>query len=811
MTKELKFANQVWMKENLCTFEFKNGTPLFFAKNSDQWYNAALNKIPACCFYDFDENNKDKYGLLYNWYAISDPQGLAPEGWRIPSVNDWKALAKTLYNMHGGSKDSFLYGEDYYLQTSALLLQRTDENDFAARRGGRCSNYGDFSEISELAYYWCAHEEDKDYPDSVWLLYLYYEYDHISISQYEWKDFGLSVRCVKDAPVEEIVFQDNADKEYQEVKIDKLLWMTENLSVSRFRNGDEIPEAKTFEEYESAGNRRQPAWCYYDFDSANGEKFGKMYNWFAVNDHRGLAPKGWIIPEEKHWLSFIRHIGIKSAATKLLEKNDEYGFKAKLGGYGNHSSFSGKNHPAYGDFATGWWTSTEMSNLNAFAMMIFSESETVQKHYWDERACLYIRCIKDTLEVKEEEVFSYKPEPFIIEKRKEYSNIKIGDTIWMNENLSQSYFRNGDVIKYAPSRQEWLEACENEEPAWCFYENDPENEKEFGKLYNWYAVNDERGLAPEKWRIINSEDINNLLKLFGGQEASGYKTKSLSENESVRNMKMIPAGYRDDTGHYAGQPYAGFWWVKFVKNEYDNSISQNIAYSEDTLNCGASIESENKAFAFAVRCVMGTEEHLKGIFTFELKDSNSPEVKIGNTIWMSKNLNVSAFRNGDIIKEAKTEEEWIAAAENEEPAWCYYENSHKNGQIYGKLYNAYAVFDKRGLAPKDWEIADENHWLQLIEYLGGGSVACEKLRSETGWLGAEGNNLSGFNALPGGYRMDGVFYGRYSDVWYWTRSEEEEEEELYPIAFNIGLDCTKECFYTREYGLAVRCVKTKKL
>lgn len=75
-------------------------------------------------------------------------------------------------------------------------------------------------------------------------------------------------------------------------------------------------------------------------------------------------------------------------------------------------------------------------------------------------------------------------------------------------------------------------------------------------------------------------------------------------------------------------------------------------------------------------------------------------IKIGKQIWMKENLSVSKFRNGDVIPEAKTNEEWVEAILQKKPAWCYYENQRGNELIYGKLYNVYAVIDSIGLAPE---------------------------------------------------------------------------------------------------------------
>lgn len=77
-----------------------------------------------------------------------------------------------------------------------------------------------------------------------------------------------------------------------------------NLDVTTFRNLEHIMEAKTDEEWIRAGEQGIPAWCYYDNDPANNELFGKLYNWQAVNDKRGLAPEGYRIPtiKELDWL-----------------------------------------------------------------------------------------------------------------------------------------------------------------------------------------------------------------------------------------------------------------------------------------------------------------------------------------------------------------------------------------------------------------------------------------------------------------------------------------------------------------------------
>ena len=106
------------------------------------------------------------------------------------------------------------------------------------------------------------------------------------------------------------------------------------------------------------------------------------------------------------------------------------------------------------------------------------------------------------------------------------------------------------------------------------------------------------------------------------------------------------------------------------------------------------------------------------LFVFVVGIANSQTVTIGNQTWMTKNLDVSTFRNGDTIPEIKNGFEWERAGIEGRPAWCYYENDPKNGTIYGKLYNWYAVNDARGLAPSGYHVPTDAECTILGDFLG---------------------------------------------------------------------------------------------
>lgn len=187
------------------------------------------------------------------------------------------------------------------------------------------------------------------------------------------------------------------------------------------------------------------------------------------------------------------------------------------------------------------------------------------------------------------------------------------------------------------------------------------------------------------------------------------------------------------------------------------------------------------------------------------------EVIIKDQIWMAENLNVSKFRNGDIIPEAKTDEEWNAACAKKQPIWCVYNNDSKNGDQYGKLYNWFAVVDPRGLAPKKWHIPNSIEWNKLFNHLGGTSVAGYALKNSNGWSnynGSSGNgsNSSGFSALPSGLGAGGTFGSIGVTAIYWTSSE-KDNSNAYSVPLDHSDDKTGLLVQDKFMGFSVRCIK----
>lgn len=146
----------------------------------------------------------------------------------------------------------------------------------------------------------------------------------------------------------------NTIQELPSVKIGSQTWTTKNLDVTTFRNGDSIKQITSDMDWIMADANKVPAWCYFEFDEANGKKYGKLYNGHAIADQRGLAPNSWKIPSDTDWKILESLIG-KNANKIKADNNNETGFSAL---YSGSINVNGGFMPEY--FMA--WTSTKSSN-----------------------------------------------------------------------------------------------------------------------------------------------------------------------------------------------------------------------------------------------------------------------------------------------------------------------------------------------------------------------------------------------------------------------------------------------------------------
>lgn len=185
-------------------------------------------------------------------------------------------------------------------------------------------------------------------------------------------------------------------------------------------------------------------------------------------------------------------------------------------------------------------------------------------------------------------------------------------------------------------------------------------------------------------------------------------------------------------------------------------------------------------------------------------------IQIGNQVWMAENLKTTKYNDGTIIPNVVSGD-WYTIKSG---AWCYYDNESIHNNIYGKLYNWYAV--KNGiLCPKGWHIPTDEEWTTLANYLGGELVAGGKMRSVgNSWASSssEATNESGFSGLPGGFH--GYRVGAFDNiggVGYWWSSTEAglDNHAWFRRLGGSGLERYYYTYYNwgMNDGFSCRCVK----
>ena len=186
-----------------------------------------------------------------------------------------------------------------------------------------------------------------------------------------------------------------------------------------------------------------------------------------------------------------------------------------------------------------------------------------------------------------------------------YSTVTIGTQVWMAENLKVTHYRNGDPIAKVTDDTEWSTLTTG---AYGNYNHDDGNADIYGSLYNWYAVNDSRSIAPDGWHVPSDAEWQTLVGYLGGYAVAGGKMKETgtthwnSPNTGATNesgFSAIPGGYRDGHEGYCSDigSHADFWSV----TEYDSNCAWYRALSYDCPDVGNNYD--NKRSGFSVRLV----------------------------------------------------------------------------------------------------------------------------------------------------------------------------------------------------------------
>jgi len=313
---------------------------------------------------------------------------------------------------------------------------------------------------------------------------------------------------------------------------------------------------------------------------------------------------------------------------------------------------------------------------------------------------------------------------------KTYKTVKIGEQVWMAENLNYKADGYGDEC----------------------YDAEESNCKKYGRLYDWETA---RSACPKGWHLPNKEEWEILMAAVGGRETAGKYLKATNgwnkngNGEDKYGFSALPGGHSDccEGGGFFDIGGGGGWWsfteensvfvdcqlVSYNADGVDNGTCEKYStYSvrclQDNANYAAkAAEAEAKAKAEALKAKASESS-----FTDSRDNKTYKTVKIGEQVWMAENLNID-------LPSSK--------CYNDDPANC---------TKYGRMYNWETA---KSACPSGWHLPSYDEIKKLKDFVGGGDkVVAKKLKAESGWAeddnekgkSRNGTDDYGFSALPGG-------------------------------------------------------------
>jgi uncharacterized protein (TIGR02145 family) len=218
---------------------------------------------------------------------------------------------------------------------------------------------------------------------------------------------------------------------------------------------------------------------------------------------------------------------------------------------------------------------------------------------------IMVQCDKKSTEPDEPEIYVRIDEPVTDIDGNVYRTIKIGDQIWMAENLKVTHYANGDII--LTNYDNWRNIAEG--GCWC-NNRDESNIEIYGLLYNWFAVNDSRNIAPAGWHIPSAEEFQILIDYLGGENVAGGKMKETgtkhweSPNTGATNESLftaLPGGFLQEWGAWFAHlgEFADFWTSTPSKTNNDMAVLLSLYHRDSWARSSEFYIEEGRS----IRCV----------------------------------------------------------------------------------------------------------------------------------------------------------------------------------------------------------------
>ena len=320
----------------------------------------------------------------------------------------------------------------------------------------------------------------------------------------------------------------------------------------------------------------------------------------------------------------------------------------------------------------------------------------------------------------------------------------------------------------------------------------------------------------DKDSIISIKENNKLIYDFKLQRnlprVETIAIESISSNAAIYSGKVISNGG-------SAILEQGICWSKnpdptladnskklsFETNSFSGLISE---LSSNTTYYFRAFATNNNGTSYGNEVTIKTLIAKGSGYVSDIDGNVYKTINIGDQVWMAENLKTSHYSNGNLIPQLKSEEKW---SNFKKGAWCNYGNYNKNNEIYGKLYNWYAVDNPRNVCPTGWHVPSDNEWGKLIDYLGGEEFAGGKMKTKGSqyWNSPNINatNDCEFSGISGGSRDNDGKFGRIGIRGIWWSSSEYDADDANFLHLFYQSSFANRTTVNKQNGFSIRCIK----
>lgn len=813
-------GDQCWMKENLKTTTFRNGTPIPNVTNGDEWANLITG---AYSWYGNQVKWKESYGALYNWFAIVDPNELCPEGWHVPSWDSWTQLINfavsqgypNQWNDPNGAGnalkscrqlDSPLGGGCNTTEHPRWSAHGThhgfDAFGFSALPGGYRVANGLFVYLWGYGGWWSSTET---IPISAWNHHLYHYEANVIMYSY-FKEYGFSVRCMRD-DIPPTIYNLNLEvipADAGTVSGTGQYEAGEDVNVSAISN---------------------PGWDFVNWTDDDG----------IVSD---LASFTFTMPAQDITLTanFIEEQGGFNCGDTLIDPRDGQSYATVQ--IGNQCWMA--ENLKVGTMIIG---TQEMTDNGIIEKYCYDNDTTNCDIYgglyqWDEMMNYSISpgvqgLCPDGWHIPTDDEWTILTG--FVSKQPEY--LCNNDSI----NIAKALAANTNWIYYSDTCSVGFNLAGNNAtgfsclPGSLRLANGNFGYSLDGDGYWWSSTRYSNSYPWSHWTVYFEKSIirSTFIKFNGASVRCIMDSIPLGNH--ILNLEADPAnaGILNGAGQYqAGEDVnisatanPGWEFVNWKEDDVIVSTEASFNYTMPAQNINLTANFIQAPGSF--ECGVGTIADVDGNIYYT--------VLIDSQCWLKENLRTTKYRNGTPIEYLGFDNSaWL---NNTSGAYAWWSNDVSWKTKYGALYNWHAVNNSNGLCPDGWHVPTDAEWTILVDYViaqgypnnnynnpnGAGNAlkSCRQLNSPLGgdcntsehprWISNSvhhGFDIFGFTALPGGSRTsDGLYFVLGNNGYWWSSTELSNIDAWGRLMGSSIGSIERYNHFKKGGGFSVRCLR----